>query len=189
MKKFLAYETTTLSLFLSLVLAVLTLSWQAHLQANPYEIPSVEERPEGRPSVTSQGFNRFVRSLREELKKCREHNPPPPSCNKEVTRLEVPVYGFFLTLEENGLVFRSPNYERDIPTGDCSKYYIRNFFDRITSIRKYNVSEGSEDAIEVHTNGLIFSVDPGSESFDFIEGLPSEVSSLASRIAMGCTGQ
>lgn len=62
MKNSLAYETTALSLFFPLTLAVFTLFWQIRPQTNPCEISSVGENSEGRPGVMGQGFYRIARA-------------------------------------------------------------------------------------------------------------------------------
>ena len=190
MKKLLTCETTVLSLFFSLVLTVLTLSWQAHPQASPHQ-----EDPMGRLHeaisedlwMTIQETKRIVRDLlrRRMEERCRK-NPSTSNCDFLVKHLEVPAYGFSLTLEEDRLVFRSSQDEWDIPIEDCSKSFIENFFERITSVGEHNVHEIGPDAIEVRANGLIFRVPPGSEFFTFIENLPHEFSSLEDQITRGC---
>ena len=191
MKKLLTCETTVLSLFLSLVLAVLTLSWQAHPQANPRQ-----EDPERQiRNVTAWGLRTMLRRYTHKVEdiirriiaeKCRK-DPHASNCGFLVNHLEVPNYGFSLAFEEDELVFRSSHDERNIPIEDCSKHLIENFFERIiTSMEEHNLHEIGPNAIEVHANGLIFGITPGSEFFTFIENLPHEVYSLEDRITRGC---
>ena len=189
MKKLLTCETTVLSLFFSLVLTVLTLSWQAHPQANPHE-ENFERQPH---SVISVDFRRKLQRtmnmindlIRRMAERCRK-DPNASNCGPVVQYLEVPTYGFFLALEEDGVVFRSSRNEWNIPIGDCPEY-IENFFERIiTLMGEHNAHEMGRDAVEVYANGLIFKVTPGSEFFTFIENLPDEVSFLENRITLGC---
>lgn len=178
MKKFFARGTTVLSFIFSSALIVVALPWQANTWAHLYEVHSAGENFEGQ--VFGRLFDRIPRCVGEE--------DIHPSCEVDFTYLRVPAYGFFLALEESGIVFRSPHYEKDIPTGDCSKYFIRNFFRRITALGERNVSVISgPNTVEVYAKNHVFRVTPGSEFLAFIEELPSEISSLESRIAKGCT--
>ena len=183
MKKLLTCETTVLSLFLSLVLAVLTLSWQAHPQANPHQGDG-----ERRTRRIIREMKNSIKDLLERMaERCRK-DPRASNCGPLYKHVEVPAYGFSLILEEDRLVFRSSQDEWGIPIEDCPEY-IEDFFESITAslMGEDNVHEIGPDAIEVHANGsLIFRVTPGSEFFTFIENLPHEVSSLEDRVTRGC---
>ena len=187
MKKLLTCETTVLSLFFSLVLAVLTLSWQAHPQANPHQQNFEKQLHDIFGMNLERMFRQAMRDIEVFLRRCRKENPRASNCGPVVKHLEVPSYGFSLALEEDRLVFRGSYDEWNIPIEDCSKHLIENFFWRITAlVGEHSVHEIGSDAIEVHANGLIFGVTLGSGFFTFIENLPHEFSSLEDRITRGC---